>query len=301
MGDEGGMVSLKLIELKFLLKLLGCEGARGKIVDLQPNSATSAAARDRICKDLGAKGMVEYDAQVSNFSLAPAGKTLLTLDTTSLPVTPDEMKVLKVCQKEQGATTPGKLIGIPSEARQKLIRSLSDRGMLKITKETIKEVWLSAQGKQFLLHEFEPSGSSLAATATMLGNYVRFLRDNLGQNPGQTLNLSKSLPTSQPSMQSPVVMPVGSQSKPDSQAVLTQIQQLDQLVGSDNYLPIYHLREKLQPPLTSAELDERLYALQRDDLIELGSLHDQGIYTDRQMAAGIVQNNGGSLFFITVL
>ncbi len=295
------MVSLKTIELKFLLKLLGCEGDRGKIVSLQPNSGTSAAERDRICKDLGAKGMVEYDAQVSSFSLAPAGRTLLKLDTTSLPVTPDELKVLKACQKETGATTPGKLTGIPSEARQGLIRSLSDRGMLKITKETLKEVWLSAQGKQFLLHEFEPSGSAPTANATMIGNYVRFLRNHLGQKPGQHLERSESLPTSQPSMQSPVTMPVGSQAKPDSQVVLVQIKELDQLVGSDNYLPIYHLREKFQPPLTPAELDERLYALQRDYLIELGSLHEQGTYTDSQMAAGIPQNNGGSLFFITVL
>jgi hypothetical protein len=285
------MSSLKTVELKFLLKLLGCEGDRGKIIDLKPNSATSTAERDRICKDLSAKGLVEYDAQVGSFSLAPPGKTLLTLDTTSLPVTPDELKVLKAFKNKGGSMTPGKLLGIPADFRQDLIRSLSDRGMLKITKEAIKEVWLSAQGKQFLLYEFEPSGSAAAASATMLGNYVRFLRENLGRSGSESL--------SQPSTQSS--MPVGLQAKPDAQAVLQQIKQLDQLVGSDNYLPIYHLREKLQPSMTREELDERLYSLQRDDLIELSSLHDQGDYSDRQMAAGIPQNNGGSLFFVTVI
>jgi hypothetical protein len=284
------MLSLKPVELKFLLKLLGCEGCRGKIGDLKPNGGTSAAERDRICKDLSAKGLVEYDAQVGSFSLAPPGKTLLTLDTTSLPVTPDELKVLKSFHSKGGSMTPGKLSGIPADFRQDLIRSLSDRGLLKIMKEAIKDVWLSAQGKQFLLHEFEPSGSA-AASATMLGNYVRFLRENLGR--------SGSLPSNGLSTRSP--MSSHSSAKPDAQSVLQQIKQLDQLVASDNYLPIYHLREKLQPPLTREELDECLYSLQRDDLIELSSLHDQGDYSDHQMAAGIPQNNGGSLFFATVI
>ena len=285
------MSSLKTVELKFLLKLLGCEGYRGKIGDLKPNSGTSASERDRICKDLSAKGLVEYNAQVGSFSLAPPGKTLLTLDTTSLPVTPDELKVLKAFNNKGGSMTPGKLLSIPADSRQDLIRSLSDRGILKITKEAIKEVWLSAQGKQFLLHEFEPSGSAAAASATMLGNYVRFLRENLGR--------SSSLPSNGLSTRSPLSS--DSSAKPDARAVLQQIKQLDQRVGSDNYLPIYHLREKLQPPLTREELDERLYSLQRDDLIELSSLHDQGDYSDLQLNAGIPQENKCYLFFISIL
>jgi hypothetical protein len=172
--------TLKTIELKFLLKLLSCEGYRGNIVDLKPNSETSPSERDQTCKTLSAKGIVGYDAQVSHFSLTPPGRTLLTLDTTSLPVTPDELKVLKACQKQKGSMTPAKLWGVPLDARQDLIRSLTQRGMLKINKESIQEVWLSAQGKQFLLYEFDPVGHSHVVSATMLGSYVRFLRDNLG-------------------------------------------------------------------------------------------------------------------------
>jgi hypothetical protein len=188
------MSSLKTIELKFLLKLLGCEGYRGKIADLKPNSGTSASERDQICKSLGAKGIVNYDAQVSSFALAPPGRTLLTLDTTSLPVTPDELKVLKACQKQKGAIAPGKLMGVPEDARQALIRSLTQRGMLKITQESIEEVWLSAQGKRFLLYEFEPVGNSHVASATMLGSYVRFLRDNLGASDGSPTDGSSVMP-----------------------------------------------------------------------------------------------------------
>ncbi len=292
------MDSLKVIELKFLLKLLGCEGYRGKMKDLSPNSKTKASERDRICMALGTEDIVEYDSQVARFSLATPGKTLLGLDTTSLPVTPDELKVLQACQKAKGSTTPGTISSVPANSRQALIRSLTERGMLKINKEDIKEAWLTDKGKQFLLHEYEPIGSyASTASATMLGNYVRFLRENLGQPESQ----SKGLPASQPSMQASSTMPIGSQTKPDAQAVLQQIKQIDQLTNSDNYLPIYHLREKLQPPLTRAELDSYLYELQRSDLIELSSLHDQGDYSDHQMNAGIPQENRCYLFFISIL
>ncbi|MGC1305883.1 MAG: hypothetical protein WA885_01550 [Phormidesmis sp.] len=141
-------------------------------------------------------------------------------------------------------------------------------------------------------------------TAAKLGYYVKFLRENLESSPGARL------PTGQPQAQRPLTqtgqpsgaMPIGSsQTKPDAQAVLQQIKQLDQSTGSDNYLPIYHLREKLQPPLTREELDSCLYELQRSDHIELSSLHDQGDYSDHQVSAGIPQNHGRSLFFISVI
>ncbi len=247
------MSSLKTIELKFLLKLLGCEGYRGKITELSPNSKTKAAERNRICEALGADEWVEYDNEISKFTIAPPGKTLLGLDTTSLPVTPDELTILKACK---GSMTPSKLgKKVPVGDRQNIIRNLADRGMLKISETTIKEVRLSAKGKQRLLNEYDPSGSRPDITSTMLGNYVRFLRDNLGQ--------SGSLPTTQPNMQSNDVMPVGSSVKPDSQAVLQQIKQLDQLVGTENYLPIFHLRENLQPLLNREGTRQPFYDLQR--------------------------------------
>ena len=165
-------MSLKAIELKFLLRLLGCEDYRGRITALNPSSKTSTAERDRVCKTLSSKGLVEYDSEVAYFKIAPPGRTLLMLDTTSLPVTPDELKVLKACKDRM---TPGKL-PVPANARQQLISSLAERRMLTITKYTIKEVRLSAKGKQFLRDEYNPTGDSPVATGTMLGHYVRFLR-----------------------------------------------------------------------------------------------------------------------------
>ncbi|MBE9062441.1 hypothetical protein [cf. Phormidesmis sp. LEGE 11477] len=292
------MTSLEAIELKFLLKLLGCENYRSKISEIKPNAKTKASDRDKVCRNLGAKGLVDYDSEVAKFKLTSHGKTLLSLDTTSLPATPDELAVMRACK---GVMTPGQLRKTPAGARQQIIQDLAGRKVLSISEMTIKEVSLSAQGRQFLLEEYEPRGNSLVATATMLGSYIKFLRNNSGQFSQQPLPTSQPQPQRSLSQPSSSAMPIGIQSKPDAQAVLQQIKQLDQLIGSDNYLPIYHLREKLQPPLTREELDSYLYELQRADRIELSSLHNQDDYSASQISAGISQSNGGSLFFIAIL
>jgi len=294
------MASLETIELKFLLRLLKFENYRSKIADIKPNSGTKLSERVRICNKLTSKGLVEYASDITKFKLAPPGKALLSLDTTSLPVTPQEMELLQACKETM---TPGKLKKTPASDRQRLIRNLDERGMLKITETKITEVWLSTQGKHFLAHECEPEGNTALATAAMLGHYVSFLRDYFGQSGRQPLPTSQpksQQPLSQPGMQPSSAMPIGSQTKPDKQTVLQQIKQLDQQVGSKNYLPIYYLRDKLQTLLTRAELDSVLYALQREGKVDLDSLHDQGKYSHEQMAAGIRQDNGGYLFFIIV-
>ena len=278
------MASLKPVELKFLLKLIGCEGYTGRISALSPNSKTKASERNRICEHLGADGYVEYDSQVSNFTITQPGKALLNLDTTSLPVTPDELAVLRSCK---GSMTPSKIGSqIPSNSRQRLIQNLAERGLLKVTKSTIKDVRLTDKGKRFLRDEYEPSGSSYVATGNMLANYVSFLRATLGQ----------AIPSPQTS-----AADTNSQDKPNAEEVLRCILKLDHNHGTDNYLPIYYLRDELQPPLSREELDSRLYSLQRADRIELSSLHDQGDYSDRQLSAGIPQANDCSLFFVSVL
>lgn len=301
------MASLKAVELKFLLELVIFDDCRSKITKIKPSSKTPASERNKACKELLSKGFVESSQEILKFVTAGPGKDLLGKDFDSLPIQldPKELAVLKVGAKE---SSPGKLDKkVPAEERQALLRNLAERGLIKANKIAINEVWLSAQGKQFLRDEYLATGS-WTITAAKLGNYVKFLREGANQTSGQ--RLSASLPTSQPRGQRPLshlvsqsnsAMPIGSESKPDAEAVLQQIKQLDQLIGTDNYLPIYHLREKLQPPLTREELDNRLYELQRSDLIELSSLHDKGDYSDLQTSAGISQNHGRSLFFIAVI
>lgn len=286
-------------KLKFLLELVNCHDYRSELTEIK--KVGSAELRKASCKALLAEGHIECSKKIEKFVIAGPGKDLLKKGTKSLPIDldPKKLAVLRACVK---AATPGQIGEKVSEnERQPLLRNMADNGLIKINKEFI-DVWLSAQGKQFLRDECLPQ-NSWTITADKLGYYVKFLRENLEPSP------SLKLPTGQPQPQRPLsqagpqssAMPIGSQTKPDAQAVLQQINQLDQMMGTDNYLPIYHLREKLQPPLTREELDSRLYELQRSDRIELSSLHDQGNYSDHQVSAGIPQNHGRSLFFISVI
>ena len=151
--DRLETVELKTIELKFLRKLLE-QGGRSDISNLSPNEKTPAAKRDRICKNLAALGLVAYDSEVARFTISPAGRVLLTLDTTSLPVTPDELNLLKACR---GSMAPGQLSSkIPMCDRQRLIRALADRKMLKIRSVAIKEVWITSQGRAVVSGQYKP-------------------------------------------------------------------------------------------------------------------------------------------------
>lgn len=139
---------LELIERKFLLKLFEASEYRAPISVLKPNGRTSLAKCDRICQSLSEKGLVDYDTEIFRFTLSAPGRMLLTLQTTSLPVTPDELKLLRTCK---GSMTAEKLRNcVPQEGRSQLIRSLVERKLLKVTKKTIQEVRLTEKGKSLL-------------------------------------------------------------------------------------------------------------------------------------------------------
>ena len=86
---------------------------------------------------------------------------------------------------------------------------------------------------------------------------------------------------------------------PNPETLLQSIQTLDNELGTANYLPIFHLRQQW-PDLDREDLDRLLYQLQRQDAIELSSLQESLAYTAEQRAAGIPQEIGGPLFFISV-
>lgn len=141
---QAAMDKLETIELKFLLKLLDAKGHCSHISGLKPNSKTSAAKCDRICKSLAEKGLVTYDSEVHRFTLSAPGRMLLSMQTTSLPVTPDELKLLRTCK---GSMTPAKLgTCVPEDMQLSLIEALVERKLLKVVKRTITEVRLTQKG-----------------------------------------------------------------------------------------------------------------------------------------------------------
>jgi hypothetical protein len=176
--------------------------------------------------------------------------------------------------------------------REGILESLAERGLIEAEtkiKKTKAEVWLTQRGIEYLQDEYDPKGSA-TISLDLLNNYLRFLRKFLQVKPER---VSPPLPIDGESL----VEPIGDLS---DEEILQIIQKLDRELGTDNYLPIFHLRQKLQPGLSREDLDQTLYRLQRNDKIELRALVHAQDYTHEQVNAGISQRSGSPLFFIKV-
>ncbi len=276
---------METIELKFLLKLLAFANYQAPLSKITPNSKTSAVERERICRKLRDRELVDYSCEITKFRIASSGKALLKSDTDELSVTPQELKILKACEKN--TITPRKT-GIPEAEQQAIIQSLEDRGLIQISKKDkkIKEVWLTERGEDCLREEYDPRGAgNLTLTKNMLADYLRFLRNSVSYaepHDGQALTLSPQ----------PVI------DKPSDKEILKLIDDLDRKRGKRRGLPIFYLREKLQPPLSREELDRTLFRLEKDGEIELRVIEEAWRYTDEEFFAGIPQRLGSQLFFI---
>lgn len=270
---------MEINELKFLLKLLGFPDYRALLSRAAPNSIKVAAEREQICHQLRDRQLVDCSYEVTKLKIAPPGKAILKLDPTGLPLTEWELKVLRMCEK--GGITPGRT-GVPTTERQAIIQGLADRGLIELETK-IKEVWLSQGGQEFLRDEFNPKGSAYAIALNLVGNYLRFLRTSLRVQPDSVSPSTTAL-----------------RSQLTDEQMLQMIRDLDRQLVTGNYLPIFHLRQKLQPPLSREDLDRALYRLQRNDQIELSALVHSQDYTQEQTSAGIRQLSGSQLFFIKV-
>jgi DNA-binding MarR family transcriptional regulator len=277
---------METIELKFLLKLLGFPGYQAPLAKIAPMSKMLATERERICRRLCDRGLVDYAYEICKLKIAPSAKALLKLDSDELPVTPQELKVLQACEKK--AIIP-KSTGIPEAERQTVIQSLADRGLIQVDKrdKKIKEVWLTERGKEFLRQEYDPKGASnITLTKTMLANYLSFLR--------QSLLFSESEDGRATTVSSQEV-----RHKLSDEEILQTIVDLDRKLGR-NGLPIFYLREKLQPPLSRDDLDRALYRLEKNGQIELGAITRGWRYSEEELNAGIPQRAGSRLFFVTL-
>lgn len=272
-------------ELKFLLKLLGFPDYRALLSKIKPNSKTSVAEGERICRKLRERELVDCSYEVTKLKIAPPGKALLKSDTTGLPVTDQELKVLRASEKEK--ITPGKT-GVSVAERQVIIQRLADRGLIELETK-VKEVWLSEGGQKRLRDEYSPKGTA-TISLDLLNNYLRFLRKSLQVKPDRA---SPQPPTNGES-------PVEAMGDLSDEEILQTIQKLDRELGTDNYLPIFHLRQELQPGVSREDLDETLYRLEGNKQIKLSALVEASRYSQEQVNAGIKQRSGSPLFFIKV-
>lgn len=274
------------IELKFLLKLLGVPDYRTSISKIKPNPKTTASKRNGICRELCEWGYLGYTEKVTNLTITPSGRTVLTLAPQKLPISETELKVLQATSK--GIVTPSSISSVPAEQRQLAIGSLIERGFIKAVKTQIQEVWLTEHGKNYLQNEYRPSGDNALYSGKMIDNYIQFLRKSMAAIPPE---LSPQINSTTPTLTR----------KPSDEDLLQTIQELDRALGTKNYLPIFHVRAKLQPPFSRDELDEALYRLQRSARLQLGALQESAHYSDEQLAAGIQREFGGALFFISLI
>ena len=273
-------------ELKFLLKLLSFEEYRAPLAKIQPTPNMKASERNGLCRQLRERELVACVEEVTRLTIAPPGESLLKLDTASLPVSKDELKVLRASAK--GKITPRKTY-VPTSHRQAAIQGLADRGFIKALERKIVEVALSERGKKYLLEEYESVSTSSSITLKMLSDYLRFMRKQQSD---------RAIQDSVPAMPAPEE--ARERLTQGDAEILQAILDLDRELGTDNYLPIFQLRNRLQPALTRSQLDEGLYSLQRQNRIELSSLQEGMHYTKEQIDAGIERPFGGKLFFIIV-
>lgn len=283
---------MDVLELKFLLKLLGFPDYRAPIGEIKPNPKTTTAERDAICRALSRRSLVDYSLEVVAIAITPAGKSLLSLDTSKtsklpITITEPELKIMRSCADTAIAPTS---IDIPPASREHSIQSLISRGLIKAEKTQIQEVWLTQRAEEYLREEYNPSGANPILSLDLLGNYLRLVRKFLRD---RAVREDEALPM-QPYLEKELPSHLG------DEEILQVIGDLDKELGTENYLPIFYLRQRVQPPLSRDELDRTLYRLQRHNRIELSSLQEAIAYSPEQIEAGLHQDIGGPLFFIIV-
>lgn len=269
---------METAELKFLLRLLGNPDYRAYLAG---KGFKDIKSKNKLCRQLRDRGFIDFHEEISTVKMLPPAQALLEMEQSESPLEPKELKVLEKIGKAEGTITPSKLEikSIRATEREEILQSFAQRGLIEITMKTKRlkaEAWVTEAGLAYLRDEFVPQpGSNPSISLNLLGNYLRFLRQS---SPNQV-----------------------SEAKPTDEEILQLIGELDEELGTKNYLPIFHLREKLQPPLEREELDQALYRLQGEDKIELSSLVEAVQYTQEQIEAGIPQDTGGPLFFLIVV
>lgn len=305
---------------KFLLKLLSFPNYRAPLSQIKPTPKTKACERNKICRELRDRQWVACSEEIRTLTISDRGKSLIN-NQTQESLTSDELKVLQASLKDW--ISPGK-IGIPPEGRSEMIENLVNRDLLKIETE-VKEVWLTDLGKSFLVKEYNPHRHSGNLSFKMLADYLQLMREF--QHPVSRAETVREKPINSDTVQSfaPAeslspseqyilqtireldfylgnMGPV-SQMKPtypSDEEILQLIQELDRDLRTDNYLPIFHLRERLQVSESREIIDQALYRLQAQNKIKLKSLEEVLHYSPEYFEASIPQKAGWSLFFIVL-
>lgn len=268
-------------ELKFLLKLTEYKNYRAS---LTKGGVSSFKGKNEACESLGKDGLVEIFTQeietkdIDTVEITSTGKSLLSnlnpkqkevegiLDVNALKI------LRKFVNKNTIKAADIKITGLKAPDRNIILQRLETQTFIKFVykrKRTGAEVWLTEKGIEHL---------------SSLNKHSQALRQRLEPLP--------------PIISPPLIIEPKLTQKPTDAEVLQIIQDLDREYKTNNYLPIFYLRDKLEPPLSREELDQMIYRLEDSGQLELSTLVHTENYTLEQRSAGISQPAGGPIFYI---
>jgi len=267
------MARLELAHIKLLLKLVAFPRYEGAInaKGIAPNSKTSQATCRRLARELVQRELIEAPPQIEKIHTTEAG-TQAAFDP-AIPLEPAVRRLLKDARRK-GVTLANKSVRALGSEPEATLRQLETQGLVTLA-ETMRWIRLSEAGRRFLSETYRPTQTGGQFTPQMLGNYAAFLRSELAAAPAA----------------SPETL--------DADALYQTVERLQQDVPG-GLVPLYAVREAVEPPLDRATTDAHLYALARDDRIELITVQEQSNFTPQQLAAGIPQRAGGPLFYVTI-
>ena len=272
-------------EFKILLKLLQKKDYKSPPGELNPSKATKIAETKNFCRRLCSRNFVELIEEIEEIGITSTGKTLLKQKKRPQALTEKEWKVLQFFLKTKTLKPADiKIKSLKASQRNEIITNAVKRDFLKVNKYRMAYVTLTPAGQDFIATEYLPTAGNITMSCKMLEYYLRFMRQYWQKKQGKSEDLKSRKKLI----------------KPTDKKVLQTIIDLDKELNTDNYLPIFHLRNKLQPPLTRDQLDQALYRLQKQDILSMSSLVDSSQYSLEEYKTGIPQLDGGPLFYLIV-
>ncbi|MFQ4135004.1 hypothetical protein PGN35_001670 [Nodosilinea sp. PGN35] len=142
-------LALSPLELAILGQLKAARGSCDALTALPVEGKSSMRQRVKACQQLKTRGYLTCEEDIVQFGLTLYGKTLLKLDLSVWPVTPDERLILRSCLG--GRIHPGQIHRRVSVGdRQRLLERLAEQGLIVVYGRAVVNLHLTPEGSRYL-------------------------------------------------------------------------------------------------------------------------------------------------------